>query len=121
MDVKHKAQFELVNNSLWLLLKGYVKDDKPYKSIMSELFKLYMNCDMAENKLSDEWFEESTKNFMEYPNSHKGTELENFAGDLAIGFCDVWEQEKKGNKDYLSFYKCVSKAFINEWVRIRDG
>ncbi len=35
MELKHEAEFELINNSLWLLLKGYVKDAAPYKHVIN--------------------------------------------------------------------------------------
>ena len=120
MTDKQKAQFELVNNSVWLLLKGYVKDDKPYKTVMSEMYKLYLAKDDCKDLISDEWWDDVINGtFMKYPEKYKGTELENFVVDLAIGFCDVWEQEKKGNTEYWDFYKCISKAFLHEWERLR--
>lgn len=119
MTDKQKNQFDLINNSLWLLVKGYVTDDKPYKSIMSETFRLFMTYDVEKNKFSDEWWEEVTKKFMDYPQLYKDTKLKDFAGDLGIGFCNYWEREKKKPVDYVDFYNCISKAFIREWERLK--
>lgn len=121
MTDKHKAQFELINESLWLLLKKYVKDDIPYKQIMKDLFTLYVGYDNSKSRMSDEWWEESVNKLMIYPEVHKDSELKDFAGDLAIGFCDVWEREKKGYAEQIDFYRCVSKAFVKEWERLKNG
>ena len=122
MTDKHKAQFELINESLWLLLKKYVKDDKPYKEIMKDLFKLYIAYDISEKRFTDEWWEEAIKKFMDYPQKYKDSELKDFAGDLAIGFCDVWEREKKLTIiDNVDFYRCVCKTFLKEWGRLKNG
>ena len=120
MTDKNKAQFELINESLWLLLKKYVKDDKPYKGIMKDLFSLYIKYDTMDNRLTEEWWKVAIDEaFMKYPEKYKDSEYKDFCGDLAIGFCDSWEYEKKGHTDYRWFYGAISKAFLNEWERLK--
>lgn len=120
MTAKQKAQFELINNSLWLLVKNYIKDAPPYKTIMGDLFNMYCAYDNSDVKFTDAWWEEVIKKFTLYAEKYKKTALEDFAGELALGFCDVWEQEKKGNADYLTYYSKISRAFIKEWGRLRE-
>lgn len=117
---RHKAQFELMNNSLWLLIKGYVKDESVYKKIMSDLFFKFVEYDLKDDKLADSWWEIVNKDFMVYPEGYKDTELKDFVGELAIGYCDFWEREKKYRYvGWYDFYTCISLAFVNEWGRLK--
>lgn len=116
-----KARHELLNESLWLLLKKYIKDNESYKKVIMDLFKMYVGYDNSDKKFSDEWWEEVINKFQDYPEKYKKTELEDFACDLAICFCGVWEREKKVEVNNVDFYRVMCKAFINEWGRLRDG
>ena len=119
MTEDQKKKFELINNSLWLLLKAYVKDDKPYKTIMSEFFKGYIEKTKLDNKFSDEWWDKViVHDFMTIADKYKGTEYEDFAARFGMGFCDYWELEMKNKSNYLEFYKCMSKAFVKEWEKL---
>lgn len=119
MTDKQRGHFELINESVWLLLKKYVKDDEIYKQIMKDVFRLYVKFDNADNKLSDTWWEEVIQKFKDYPEKYKDTELKDFAADFGIGICDYWEIEKKRTPTYTDFYKCICKAFVNEWERLK--
>lgn len=119
MDAKYKDQFEMLNNSLWLLIKGYLEDIEPYKAAMSELFKLYIECDKAPKKFSDEWWNGSRK-IIDCPDRYKGKQVCEFTAEMAIAFCNLFEYESKhGKVSSLEYYRILSEPFINEWERLR--
>lgn len=119
MDAKYKDQFELINNSLWLLIKPYAKDDKKYKNIMSELFKNYMECDKTKAKFTDEWWEQVGKIY-DIPEKHRKDQgLCGFAADLAEGFYSYFKLQNKRDVSILDFYRTISQPFLNEWERLK--
>lgn len=119
MEEKYKKQFELINDSLWLLIKKYVKDINTYKNIMSGAFNLYMVMD-KKKRFTEEWWNEAIEVMMSFPEKYKATEYRSFVGDLCIGFNDYWELAQHNKESYIEFYKCISKAFINEWERLKN-
>lgn len=119
MTEKHKAQFELLNNSLWVLLKQYVKDDKPYKAIMSELFLLYVKKDTDKNKFTDEWWE-SLRDIYDCVDKYKvNQEVCGFGAEMALCLQQYFELEARKAASLLDFYKEISPAFIGEWERLK--
>lgn len=120
MKLKHKAEFELINNSLWLLLKPYVHDDAPYKKIMSEIFNTYVSKDMAENKFSDDWFD-SLRDLYDVPERFKtNQEVCGFGADLADCFYEWLNWQYKSNDNIKDFYRIISSSFLNEWERLKN-
>ncbi len=119
MNKKHKAQFDLINNSLWLLIKNKIKDGSEYKNAMSEILKLYIKYDEKE-KFTDEWWESVISDFENHIDKYKGTKIESFIGDFGLSLCDYWEFESKNKSTNLDFYKYVCKAFVNEWEKISE-
>ncbi len=120
MKLKHKAEFELINNSLWLLLKPYVHDDAPFKKIMSEIFNTYVSKDMAENKFSDDWFD-SLRDLYDVPERFKtNQEVCGFGADLADGFYEWLNWQYKANDNIKQFYRIISESFLNEWERLKN-
>lgn len=115
MNVKYKDQFELINNSLWLLIKGYIEDDKTYKSVMSQLFTIYVSCAEADDKYTDKWWNEAGRLY-DIPEHHRKTDICSFAAELADAFYEVLKKEG----GYEDFYNKVSAPFITEWQRLRS-
>ena len=121
MTKENKPLFEILNN-LWLLVKPYVKDEKPYKQIMTDTFNMMVK-DRGE-RYTDEWWK-SVVDTLNYPEKYKGTEYVEFAADLAMAINYFWQFDekmvRKGEKaSYHDFMNYVSKAFINEWGKLRD-
>ena len=117
MTKEQKPLFEILN-TFWNLLKPYAKDEKTYKTIMSDNFKMLVK-DRGE-KFTDEWYK-STVEIVDYPEKYKGTEYVEFAAELAIAICDYWSFEhRKGKLSYQEFSNYISKPFINEWGRLRE-
>ena len=113
--------FNLLNKVYWVSIKPHVKDEEEYKKAMSTLFMLFKNADDSTDKFSDEWWRISLESLQGFPNHYIGTEYEDFVADLAIGLCDVWEYERRGKTEYMWITKAVSKAYFNEWERLRSG
>ena len=121
MKQRHKSEFELINNSLWLLLKPYVQDEKLYKKVMSEIFNIYISKDTAKDKFSDDWFD-SLRDLYEVPEKYKkNQDICGFGEDLADGFYDWFCWQHKENENINEFYRIISNSFLNEWERLRDG
>lgn len=121
MNDKYKDQFELINNSLWLLIKPYIKDDKPYKNIMSELFTTYMSLDQKKNKYSDEWWE-STRALYDCPEKFKDNQnLCGFAAELADTFYELFKLKSRREVNISTYYKTISRPFLIEWGRLKHG
>lgn len=121
MKPRHKSEFELINNSLWLLLKPYVQDEAIYKKIMSEIFNTYVSKDMAENKFTDDWFD-SLRDLYDVPERFKtNQEVCGFGADLADGFYDWLKWQYKSDDNIKDFYRIISNSFLNEWERLRNG
>lgn len=108
---------------MWLLLKKYIKDDKPYKEIMKELFKVFVEKDKAEDKFSDSWWE-STVDLYNIPEKYKGQDICGFGADLAEGFYQYFLNEERqkleDTEEHLEFYRFISEAFLREWWRLRN-
>lgn len=120
MELKHKAEFELINNSLWLLLKGYVKDAAPYKHVMSDLFNVYMRKDLSGNKFSEEW-KDSLIEFYDVPERYKDSQDAcGFSVELAECLQKYLEFQEHHKCSYEDFYRFVSKAYLIEWERLRN-
>ena len=121
MKAKYKSEFELINNSLWLLLKPYVEDDKLYKKIMSEVFNIYIEKDQDKNKFSDEWFD-SLRDLYNVPEKYKTNQgICGFGADLADDFYDWLKWQYKSDGNIKDFYRIISNSFLNEWERLRNG
>lgn len=121
MRQRHKSEFELINNSLWLLLKPYVQDEAIYKKIMSEIFNVYMIKDTDKDKFSDAWFE-SLRDLYDVPEKYKKyQEVCGFGADLADGFYEWLEWQYKSNDSIKEFYRIISDSFLSEWERLKDG
>lgn len=121
MKPKHKAEFELINNSLWLLLKPYVQDEAIYKKIMSEIFNVYMIKDTNKDKFSDTWFE-SLRDLYDVPEKYKKyQEVCGFGADLADCFYEWLNWQYKSDDNIKDFYRIISNSFLNEWERLRNG
>ncbi len=120
MELKHKAEFELINNSLWLLLKVYIKDVEPYKQIMSDLFNVYMRKDLASDKFSEEW-KDSLIEFYDIPDKYrKSQDACGFGVELAECFQRYLEYQEHHKCGYEDFYNHISKAYLIEWERLRN-
>lgn len=124
MTKEQKPYFELLNN-FWSLLKPYVseEDEKTYKKIMTDNFKMLIK-DRGE-KFTDDWYK-STAEIINYPDAYKGTKFVEFAAELAIAITDYWTFEYRKMSEsktptHQDFANYVSKAFINEWERIRNA
>ena len=124
MTKEQKPYFELLNN-FWTLLKPYAskEDEKAYKKIMSDNF-LMLTKDRGD-MYTDDWYD-STMEIINYPDNYKGTKFVEFAAELAIAITDYWTFEFRKMKEskvptYQDFVNYVSKAFINEWERIKDA
>lgn len=118
MTKEQKPLFEILN-TFWNLLKPYAdaEDEKAYKKIMTDNFTMLVKDRGV--KFSDEWYE-SVSEFVNYPDKYKNTKYVEFAADLAIAITDYWSWEHhKGSADHYDFLVYVSKAFINEWERVR--
>ena len=120
MDTKYIDQFELINNSLWLLLKKYVSDDKPYKSIMSELFNIFMESDKKENKYTDEWWE-NVGRLYDCPDKYRKQDICVFAIELADSFYEYFKLQKKRKVTIDDYYRLISKPFLLEWQRLKSS
>lgn len=119
MTKEQKPLFEILN-TFWNLMKPYAnkEDEKAYKKIMSDMFNMLVK-DRGE-KFTDEWYK-STVEFVDYPEKYKGTKYVEFAAELAVAITDYWTFEHhKGKASYHDFSTYVSKAFIDEWERIRE-
>ena len=120
MELKHEKEFELINNSLWLLLKKYVKDDKPYKQIMSDLFIIYMSKDRAKNKFSEEW-KESLVELYNVPEKYKCfPDACGFGAEFAECLQRYLEYQEHHKCSFEDFYRYVSKAYLIEWERLKN-
>lgn len=118
MELKHEREFELINNSLWLLLKQYVKDDKSYKQVMSDLFVIYMKKDLAKDKFSEEW-KDSLIDFYNIPEKCRSNQgLCGFAAELAECFQRYLEYQERHKYGFVDFYRFISKAYLIEWERL---
>jgi len=123
MTKEQKALFEILN-TFWNLLKPYVnsEDEKAYKKIMTDNFRMLVK-DRGE-KFTDDWYK-STEELVNYPEKYKGTKFVEFAAELAIAITDYWtfEYRKITEHQTATFYdfsEYISKAFINEWGRLRE-
>jgi hypothetical protein len=122
MIKKHEEQFCLINDSLWLLIKGYVKQEKVYKGIMSDVLMIYIKNDQLPNKFTEQWWKEALENkLMMYPEHYKDTEYADFVGRFCIGISDYWAIEQQRKTDNVDFYKCVAPAFVREWEKLRSN
>lgn len=119
MDKKHVEQFELINNSLWLLIKKYVTDDMPYKAIMSDLFCIYVIKDTDKNKFTDEWWDSLIEIYDSVEKYKANQEVCGFGAEIAICFQQYFELECKQSVSLLDFYQAISPAFIGEWERLK--
>ena len=85
---------------------------------MSDSFKMFVK-DRGQ-KFTDEWYR-STVELVDYPEKYKGTKYVEFAAELAIAITDFWTFERhEGEVSYYDFSNFISRAFINEWERIRS-
>lgn len=123
MTKEQKPYFEILNNC-WSLVKPYTseEDSKTYKKIMTDNFNMMVK-DRGE-RYTDDWWAKIVE-VVDYPEKYKGTKYVEFAADLAMAFNYFWQLDekmvRKGEKaSYHDFMTCVSKAFINEWGRVRD-
>lgn len=120
MELRHEAEFELINNSLWLLLKRYIKDVGPYKQIMSDLFYVFMRKDLAKDKFSEEW-KDSLIEFYDVPERYrKSQDACGFGVELAECLQRYLEYQEHHGASYEDFYRFVSKAYLIEWERLKD-
>lgn len=119
MTKEQKDHFEIINNSLWLLLKGKVKNEKAYKDIMSELFNLCFKHEAEKNKFSDEWWD-SLIDLYNVPEKYKqDQELCGFGANLADDIYDWFKMQSKGKNTNLDFYFAVCPAFIKAWEAVK--
>lgn len=116
MNEENKPYFEIFNN-FWSLLKPYAKDEKAYKKIMGDIFKMFVKDRGKE--YTEEWWE-STDDIVEYPERYKGTCYVEFAADLAISICDYWQYASTNKATSYDFMRFIGSAFIAEWERIRQ-
>lgn len=118
MTNEEKPFFEILNN-FWSLLKPYVNqdDEKTYKKIMSDVFKLLVK-DRGE-PYTEEWWD-STKDMINYPDKYKKTKFVDFATDLVISIFDYWQHASKKQVNKCDFMIYVGKAFVYEWERLRN-
>ncbi len=122
MIKKHEEQFSLINDSLWLLIKRYVTNERIYKGIMSDVFLIYIKYDQQPDKFSNNWWKAANEDrLMMYPEHYKNTEYADFAGRFCIGISEYWALEQKRKTDNVDFYKCVAPAFIREWEKLRSN
>jgi hypothetical protein len=120
MTDKQKAHFELINNSLWLLLKPYVKDEKAYKDVMSEIIKLCFKHEDEKDRYSDEWWIR-IKDLWDCPEKFKkNQDVCGFGAEMVIVLNKYFETDSRKEVSNLEFYQIVSEAFIKEWERLRD-
>lgn len=119
MTKEQQKKFDLLNTA-WSMLEPHVNDKEPYRKLMGEVFKAAYK--KIPNRYSDEWWSKTVDMFLNIAQQYKGTQYEDFAGELTIAFCDYYEYEHKLNRssDAL-FYKTIAKPFINEWERIERG
>lgn len=121
MEDKYKVQFELLNNSLWMLIKSYISDDKPYKKIMSELFNIYIEKDKSFDSESDLWWD-SLRELYNCPDKYRGNkDICGFGADLADDFHELFKLKAKRDISNLDFYRVISPAFIHEWERLKNA
>lgn len=124
MTKEQKPLFEILN-TFWVLLKPYVKEEdvKTYKTIMSDNFKM-LTKDRGE-KFTDDWYK-STVEIIDYPEKYRNTKFVEFAAELAMAITDFWTFEYRKTTEnhiatYYDFSTYISKAFINEWQRLREN
>lgn len=124
MKKEHKPLFEILN-TFWVLLKPYVseEDAKTYKKIMSDNFTMLIK-DRGE-KFSDDWYK-SAAEMVDYPEKYRNTKYVDFAAELACAISDFWTFEYRKTRThetvtYYDFSTYISKAFINEWERLRGN
>ena len=122
MTKEQRPLFEILN-TFWVLLKPYVKEDdvKTYKKIMSDNFNM-ITKDRG-TKFTDEWYK-SISELVDYPEQYRNTKYVEFAAELAIAITDFWTFEYRKVTEcktatYYDFSTYISKAFINEWERLR--
>ena len=115
MTDEQKTKFNLLN-AAWSLLEPHVTDKETYRTIMGDMFKLCFK--KIPDRFSDSWWNKTVDMFFKYADRYKGTEYEDFAGELAIGMSDSYEHESKLNSfSQPTFYRSIERAFINEWER----
>ena len=120
MTKREKERFELINDSLWLLIKKYIKDDKPYKDIMKDLFSIYMVKERAADKFSEKWWQ-SLIELYDCPERYsKNQRVCEFGADMADCIFEYFKGAERGLDSNYRFYKHISKAFLNEWGRLKD-
>ena len=120
MTEEWKCYFEIIN-TFWNLLKPYVnsEDEKAYKRIMTDIFNMLVKD--RGKKFTDEWYR-STTEVVIYPEKFKNTKYAEFAAELAIAITDYWTFEHhKGRVSHYDFSTYISKAFLNEWERLRKN
>lgn len=119
MTKEQKPFFEILNN-FWNLLKPYVNqdDEKTYKKIMSDVFKLFVRD--RGDQYTDEWWD-TTRDIIDYPDRYNKTKYVDFASDLVIAILDYWQYASKKKVKNSDFMIYVGKAFVGEWERIRDA
>ena len=104
MTKEQKPLFDILN-TFWNLLKPYTKEDdeKTYKRIMSDMFKMLIK-DRGE-KFTDDWYK-STMEIINYPDNYKGTKFVEFAAELAMAICGYWTFEyRKMTEDSKPTYQ----------------
>ena len=122
MTKEQKPYFEIMN-TFWNILKPYAikEDEQTYKKIMSDFFNMLIKD--RGKKFTEAWYK-STQEFVDYPDRYKNTKYVEFAAELAIAITDYMTFEYKMTHQgervtYYDFSRYISKAFINEWERIR--
>lgn len=116
MTKEQKKIFDMLN-SCWTLIQPYVKDkEKEYKAVMTEYYKIVTKN--RGEKWTDKWMDTFVKDLLDYPESLRGREdICGFAANLSIAIGDYLYKTKHTNYD---FYKCVSKAFVQEWEQLNE-
>lgn len=116
MTKEQKTVFDMLN-SCWTLIQPYVKDqEKEYKAVMTQYYKIVTN-DRGE-KWTDEWMDSITKDLMDYPDTLKDKQdICGFAAGLTVAVGEYLYKTKHTNYD---FYRCVGKAFVEEWERLNE-
>lgn len=116
-DKELKSLFEIFNN-MWLLVKPYVEDEKPYKKIMSDIF--YLTARDRGDKYTEKWWD-STRDLWDYPERYKGTEYVEFATNIVISLMNYWQYASRNKATHYDFMVHIGKAFVNEWERLKNG
>lgn len=114
MTTDQQTKFDILNNA-WSELEPHVKDKVTYRRIMSSLFRMYYRQRQAE--FSDEWWKEVVDEFIEFPKPYWETPYFDFAGELAMGFLNFWENKYKLNTE-KTFRDDISVAFEKEIIRV---